>query len=187
MKPFLKITLTLLMYLTTISLTAQESVDTTAVKEGNDHSGHFVLTGASYLLIYGNTYDKCGFEVLTLGYSFLKDSFNAGISLGLLGYSNGSRYSYLETGHAGTVMAYLSYGIRSQAERFSLYPTLEAGVAYGTIDFRQKQTRFAGSIGLTLMYRPLEWLRLGLDTKFMGFSNSDSSWLMLGIKVGFEF
>lgn len=187
MKPFLKITLTLLMYLTTISLTAQESVDTTAVKEGNDHSGHFVLTGASYLPIYGNTYDKCGFEVLTLGYSFLKDSFNAGISLGLLGYSNGSRYSYLETGHAGTVMAYLSYGIRSQAERFSLYPTLEAGVAYGTIDFRQKQTRFAGSVGLTFMYRPVDWLRLGLDTKLMGFSNSDSSWLMLGIKAGFEF
>ena len=149
--------------------------------------GHFIISGAIYLPVYGNSYDKCGYEELKFGYSFLGGSYNAGVTLGHLAYRNGSIHSSLDKYNAGTVMAYLSYGISTKLEKFSLYPTIEAGVAYGYIDRVQKQTRLAGSIGMTFMYRPVEWLRTGIDLKYLGFSNSDSSWLMLGIKLGFEF
>lgn len=144
--------------------------------------GRFVITGAMYLPIYGSSYDKCAFEELTVGYSFLNNSFNSGLSLGHLSYGDG-----VKKYNAGTVMAYISYGIGTMSEKFSLYPILELGVAHGAIDYVRKRTRFAGGFGMTLMYRPIDWLRTGLDVKYMGFANSDSSWLMLGLKIGFEF
>lgn len=126
-------------------------------------------------------------EILSFEYKFHNNSLSTGLNIGELYWSNGSVHSTLSKGRAFVSTAYLSVGMNNESSRLSLYPAMEAGVAYGNIDLLEKQTRFAYGLGITLQYQAFNWMKTGLELKYFSLSNSDSSWLMLGFKIGFCF
>lgn len=145
--------------------------------------GAFSVMANMSVPVYGADYDNLWFGELSFGYIFPRGRMMLNLDLGWMEH-DGMAGGDMINGNIYTGMVSFSYGMFGKG-RFSLYPTLGVGVAYGDIDYSRNQVRCAVDLGLTLLYRPFDGIYTGLELNYMGLSNSKSQWLMLGIKIGF--